>query len=62
MLDALARQSGATGESTNKFQLRASRNVPMEKEAFALGLEGKWEFIRQRNGTKAFQAEAPARY
>lgn len=40
VLDSLVRQSGATVRSSNKFQLRRSRHIFMEKEKFALGLEG----------------------
>lgn len=41
MLAVLVKQSVAMGASGNKFQLRGSRNVFMEEEEFALGLEGQ---------------------
>lgn len=60
MLDAPAKQSGATGGSDNEVQLRGSRGL-WRRTGLPWTLKAEWEFTRQRSGTKALQAEAPAR-
>ena len=60
-LDAPAKQSGATGGSDSEVQLRGSRRCSWRRMGLPWTLKAEWEFTRQRSGTKAFQAEAPAR-